>query len=53
MKTGHLKQTLFSCVTYGYIPQRTKIDIQISTYLWEATCAIAGWCWLLLATTHT
>jgi hypothetical protein len=22
-------------------------------YLWEATCAIAGWHWLPLATTHT
>jgi hypothetical protein len=21
--------------------------------LWQATCAVAGWCWLPLATTHT
>ena len=21
--------------------------------MWEATCAVAGWCWLPLATTHT
>jgi hypothetical protein len=20
--------------------------------MWEATCAVAGWCWLPLATTH-
>jgi hypothetical protein len=30
-----------------------RIQICAYWFFWEATCAVAGWCWLPLATTHT
>jgi hypothetical protein len=31
----------------------TKSGLREERVLWEATCAVAGWRWLPLATTHT